>query len=118
MAQLETEIAHHSLNKWPRHLKVTGGGPAFGFEPCEDIGCTIGSDGVATSCGRLACPACGCGGTNLSAIQLVDSRSGVRVRCTCGHAWMRGSRAVYVLTRAELAECTCPEACERDHSNE
>lgn len=23
-----------------------------------------------------------------------------------------------VLTRAELAECTCPEACERDHEHD
>ena len=23
-----------------------------------------------------------------------------------------------ILTRAELAECTCPEHCERDHSDE
>jgi hypothetical protein len=27
-------------------------------------------------------------------------------------------RTLYVLSRAELAECTCPEACERDHANE
>ena len=24
----------------------------------------------------------------------------------------------YVLTSAETAECTCPDACERDHDNE
>jgi hypothetical protein len=24
----------------------------------------------------------------------------------------------YVLTSAETAECCCPDACERDHSNE
>jgi len=23
-----------------------------------------------------------------------------------------------ILTRAELAECTCPDFCERDHDNE
>lgn len=23
-----------------------------------------------------------------------------------------------ILTRAELAECTCPEHCERDHEND
>jgi len=73
----------------PRHLKVTGVAPAYGFEPCEDIGCTVDLDGLATSCGRHACPACGCGGTNLSLIQLVDSATGIRVRCTCGNSWVR-----------------------------
>jgi hypothetical protein len=24
----------------------------------------------------------------------------------------------YVVTRAEIAECNCPEPCERDHANE
>ena len=27
-------------------------------------------------------------------------------------------RLLYVVTRAEIAECTCPEPCERDHANE
>jgi hypothetical protein len=27
-------------------------------------------------------------------------------------------RAGYVVTRAELAPCTCPDACERDHEND
>jgi hypothetical protein len=27
-------------------------------------------------------------------------------------------RTLYVLSRAETAECTCPDACERDHANE
>jgi hypothetical protein len=27
-------------------------------------------------------------------------------------------RTLYVLSRAETAECTCPEPCERDHANE
>jgi hypothetical protein len=77
----------------PRHLKVTGPAPTFGFEPCEDVGCTVEMDGKATSCGRAACPACGCGGTNLSRIQLVDSAS-VRVRCTCGYAWVSADETV------------------------
>ena len=27
-------------------------------------------------------------------------------------------RASYVVSRAELAECTCPSDCERDHGND
>lgn len=27
-------------------------------------------------------------------------------------------RARYVVTMAELAPCTCPDSCERDHGNE
>ncbi len=75
-----------------RHLKVTGAAPAFGFEPCEDIGCNVGVEGQASSCGRLACPACGCSGTNLSAIELLDSLSRARVQCTCGYSWLRTRR--------------------------
>ena len=83
-----------------RHLKVTGAGPAFGFEPCEDVGCSIAIDGTASSCGRVACPACGCGGTNLSTIELVDSLIRLRVRCTCGYSWVRGERVVFGLSHA------------------
>ncbi len=82
----------HAPSVSPRHLKVTGPAPAFGFEACEDVGCTVGIDGIATSCGRQACPACGCGGTNLSTIQLVDSLTRIRVRCTCGYSWVRDAQ--------------------------
>jgi hypothetical protein len=78
----------------PRHLKVTGPAPTFGFEPCEDVGCIVEIDGKATSCGRAACPACGCGGTNLSMIQLVESVS-IRVRCTCGYSWVSADGPVH-----------------------
>jgi hypothetical protein len=27
-------------------------------------------------------------------------------------------RSTYIVTRAELAPCTCPDACERDHEND
>jgi len=111
-------VVEQSLSRALRHLKVYGAGRALGFEPCEDPGCTVSANGVASSCGRLACPMCGCGGTNLSTMQLVDSTAGTRIRCTCGHAWVRGARPVYVLTRAETVDCTCPDACERDHANE
>jgi hypothetical protein len=76
----------------PRHLKVTGHRPAFGFEPCEDVGCSVTVEGVASSCGRLACPSCGCGGTNLAAIQLIAAAAR-RMRCSCGHAWVHDARA-------------------------
>jgi hypothetical protein len=106
----------------PRHVKVTGNVPAFGYEPCEDIGCTVAADGIASSCRRIACPNCGFGGTNVTMMHTVGGTAvgggGVRARCTCGETWTPGQKPVYVLTRAETAECTCPDICERDHSNE
>src|SRR5579864_3605339 len=60
-------LAEISVSTVPRHLKVTGHTPALGYEPCEDVGCAVPGDGVASSCGRIACPACGCSGTNLAA---------------------------------------------------
>ncbi|HEY4349325.1 MAG TPA: hypothetical protein VGM80_17245 [Gaiellaceae bacterium] len=92
--------SHREPSAARRHLKVTGAGPAFGFEPCEDVGCTVGIGGIAESCGRQACPACGCGGTNLSTIELVDSLTRVRVRCTCGYSWLRSESLVYGLSHA------------------
>jgi hypothetical protein len=110
-------LAEVSLSEAPRHLKVTGHRPAFGYEPCEDLGCSVLDDGVTSSCGRIACPSCGCGGTNLAAMQLVGAPSGRRVRCSCGHSWLHGLPPAYVLTSAETAECTCPDDCECDHGN-
>jgi hypothetical protein len=89
--------SHHERLSTPRHLKVTGAAPALGFEPCEDVGCSVGIDGTGDSCGRIACPACGCGGTNLSTSELLDSLTRVRVRCTCGYSWVRSERVVYGL---------------------
>lgn len=102
----------------PRHLKVTGHRPAFGYEPCEDPGCSVPGDGVASSCGRVACPACGCGGTNLVRAELAGVAAARSVTCSCGHSWLHGLPRVYVLTRAETAECTCPDDCECDHGND
>jgi hypothetical protein len=93
----------------PRHVKVTGVLPAFGYEPCEDVGCTVGHNGVASSCGRVACPVCGYGGTNLIELQLVDAAMGAHLRCACGHTWLHGERPLYVVMRAETVER------ERDH---
>ena len=101
----------------PRHVKVTGNVPAFGYEPCEDFGCSVGTDGIASSCGRSACPNCGFGGTNVTLMHMVGGTE-VHARCTCGHTWTPGQKPVYVVTRAETVECTCPDSCERDHSND
>jgi hypothetical protein len=73
----------------PRHLKITGAAPAYGYERCEDAGCAVEPDGTASSCGRLACPACGCGGTNLTTMELIVDDAAARVRCSCGFAWVR-----------------------------
>ena len=102
----------------PRHVKVTGHDRAHGYEPCEDIGCAVTPDGVATSCGRVACPSCGFGGTNVMLMHLVGGTE-QHARCSsCGHTWTPGQKPVYVVTRAETVECSCPDACERDHSND
>jgi hypothetical protein len=82
----------HQIPASPSHVKVTGPAPAFGYERCEDAGCSVAADGVASSCGRTACPSCGYGGTNLVAMRLVDSGE-VRYRCACGHAWVHGATA-------------------------
>jgi hypothetical protein len=85
--------AYPELQTTHRHLKVSGHSPALGFERCEDPGCEVGSDAVASSCGRLACPSCGCGGTNLSTIQLSHALPGERIECSmCGHEWTHGGR--------------------------
>jgi hypothetical protein len=86
-------VAIQARPKARLHLKINGGSPARGLERCEDDGCLVASDGIATSCGRLACPSCGCGGTNLSTIQLVNVRVGTRIDCTCGNSWVHFGRA-------------------------
>jgi hypothetical protein len=48
----------------------------------------------------------------------VDGTPGLRIRCTCGFSWLHGAPPAYPLARAETVECTCPDPCERDHSNE
>lgn len=112
-------VAQHIQQQALRHLKVSGVSPTFGFEACEDPGCVVAWDAIASSCGRLACPACGCSGTNLSTIQLSHLAPGERLDCyACGHAWFQGAEPIYVVTRAETVECNCPDPCERDHGND
>ena len=119
MAAIEQAFVQVKL----RHVKVTGPAPAFGYEPCEDTGCAVDRNGVADSCGRTACPGCGYGGTNLTIVQALDDTTTMRIRCTCGFSWLqgpslRGAVPAYAPSRAETVECTCPDPCERDHSNE
>ncbi|MER3409850.1 MAG: hypothetical protein C4305_07855 [Thermoleophilia bacterium] len=53
---------------------------------CPNRPCRVGPDGRA-DCGALACPACGCGGYNLTA---PDGFEGDHlVRCACGFSWIR-----------------------------
>ena len=91
---------HETVAAWllpatpPAHLKVTGSAPALGFERCEDPGCVVARDGTASSCGRLACPACGCGGTNLASASPLHEETGVAVRCSCGHGFVREAFAL------------------------
>ena len=101
----------------PAHLKGSGSAPHFGYERCEDVGCTVGRDGIASSCGRTACPNCGFSGTNVTMMHLVGGTE-VHATCTCGYTWTPGEKPAYVVTRAETVECSCPDVCERDHSNE
>jgi hypothetical protein len=88
-------------------------------EPCSDERCGVLSHGFTNS-GGIACPACGRGGANLSIMPLLPAPSNAIV-CGCGHSWEPAAPepAVIVwsevLTTAEIAECTCPEFCERDH---
>ena len=64
------------------HFKTSGFVGARSLERCEDPGCTVHADGHA-GCGRLACPACGFSGSNLSA---PDTLEGL-VSCACGNVF-------------------------------
>jgi hypothetical protein len=90
-------VAQSTELRAPRHLKVSGAGPAHSFEPCEDLGCVVAEGGTASSCGRLACPSCGCGGTNLSTLQVARIPFGGTVSCTCGHSWIHAGMPILVL---------------------
>jgi len=80
-------VAQLTEREAPRHLKVSGVSPALGLERCEDPGCVVLADGTASSCGRLACPSCGCSGTNLSTFHLSHLALGSALSCTCGHTF-------------------------------
>jgi hypothetical protein len=45
-------------------------------------------------------------------------RSHFDIRFEARRAPLRQEPRRRVVTRAELAECSCPESCERDHGNE
>ena len=100
-----------------QHRFLWAGAAGLSPEPCPDLDCRVSPDGL-TSCGSIACPMCGRGGVNLSITQLLPAVSDAIV-CGCGHRWRIGARARLprnaIITTAELAECSCPEFCERDH---
>ncbi len=68
------------------HIKIWLRDGGVALERCEDDGCLVDVGGHA-GCGRLACPACGCSGANLSVAQEDDLLHGETVSCSCGHAW-------------------------------
>ncbi len=109
-------LAYDSVATPPQHLKITGQGRSQGFARCEDPGCVVGRDGHGSSCGRLACPSCGCSGTNLSTLQLVSVTGGARVRCTCGHSWVQGGAPVSALTAAAAVGHARPSVREHDRT--
>jgi len=67
------------------HIKVRIQEGVLAYERCEDLACSVGETGIA-DCGRDACPSCGCGGANVSAM-------GTDRVCTCGHWWDSSSGA-------------------------
>jgi hypothetical protein len=67
-----------------RYLWATGAG--LTIEPCSTDECSVDARG-RTTCGGLACPACGRGGSNLSVTQLLPQPDDGCIHCGCGHAW-------------------------------
>ena len=63
------------------HIKARFSGGGYVLEHCEDTGCCVDGTG-RTDCNRVACPACGYGGANLT--------GSVVVQCSCGHSWLAG----------------------------
>jgi hypothetical protein len=82
-----TRPSRGALANAQTHIKVRLADGGVALERCEDPGCRVDVEGHAT-CGRLACPACGCGGANLSAAQEHDLLHSEPVGCSCGHLWM------------------------------
>ena len=70
------------------HLKASVDDGGLTFSRCEDTGCTVDENGHATSCGRLACPACGTSGSVLSSADFSMLGAGEPVACRCGHIWI------------------------------
>ena len=63
------------------HIKARSDEGGFMLERCEDPGCSVDPGGQA-ECGRLACPACGTGGANLTGVPEGP------IGCSCGHVWV------------------------------
>jgi hypothetical protein len=75
-----------------RHLKARWSDGGITLEPCEDRSCEVDSSGHA-ACGRLACPACGFSGANLSTQQLTARGEDEPVACDCGYLWVAPAAA-------------------------
>jgi hypothetical protein len=101
-----------------KHRYVWVSSRGITIEPCEDEFCEIAASG-RTSCGSLACPSCGRGGANLSVTQLLPMAATDSIACGCGYSWEPAEAPrSQVVSKAESAECTCPEFCERDHDRD
>lgn len=83
-------VAPHAIPVGRAHFKasIDGGGGDLALSRCEDPGCAVDENGHATSCGRLACPACGTSGAVLSSTDFSLLGSGEPVACRCGHIWI------------------------------
>jgi hypothetical protein len=68
------------------HRSLWASGSGLTVEPCATRSCTVDAGG-RTTCGGIACPACGRGGANLSLTQLLPQPDDGCVHCGCGHAW-------------------------------
>ena len=77
----------------PRHIKVTGHRPMFGYERCEDTDCVVTPLGLGSSCGRPACPTCGSGGTSLTKRSLDLAPATLEFQCSCGNFWISALEA-------------------------
>ena len=74
-----------------RHIKVRHGADGTALQRCEDPDCRVAGDGIA-ECGRLACPACGSGGSNLSTADLAFLPRAIGVACDCGFSWIPAAK--------------------------
>ena len=126
------------------HFKTWGFVGQHTLERCEDP--AAGSPTTATPAAvALACPSCGFSGSNLALPDALEglvrctcghvfeagarAEGGLMARSRSSERARRDGRPpaprpeppapkTPILTRAETAECTCPDACERDHERD
>ena len=68
------------------HRFLWASGNGLTVEPCDVDACSV-APGGRTTCGSIACPACGRGGSNLSITQLLPQPEDGLIWCGCGHRW-------------------------------